>query len=120
MLLRKDFTFDSAHFLTNYHGKCEVLHGHTYHLSVTLEGETDHQGMVLDFLVLKEIVQKYILSKIDHSLLNDLCKNPTTENIAKWIFITLDPILKTDRYSLYEVLLSETETSHVIVRKNDA
>jgi 6-pyruvoyltetrahydropterin/6-carboxytetrahydropterin synthase len=120
MFLMKDFTFDSAHFLTEYHGKCEVLHGHTYHLSVTIQGKPDQNGMILDFLVLKEIVIQNILSKIDHRLLNDLFQNPTTEIIAKWIFETLDPILKTERYSLYEILLSETESSHVIVRKNDA
>jgi 6-pyruvoyltetrahydropterin/6-carboxytetrahydropterin synthase len=120
MFLQKDFTFDSAHFLTDYHGKCEVLHGHTYHLSVTLQGEPFTDGMILDFSIVKEIVSQNVLTKLDHTLLNDLFKNPTTEIIAKWIFDRLDPIFKTDRYSLYEVRLSETETSHIIIRKSNA
>ena len=41
MRLRRDFTFDAAHKLVEYHGKCERLHGHTYRLGVTLEGTPD-------------------------------------------------------------------------------
>ncbi|MBQ6981656.1 MAG: 6-carboxytetrahydropterin synthase, partial [Synergistaceae bacterium] len=49
MLLCKDFTFDAAHNLVDYHGKCERLHGHTYRLRVVLEGEPDAEGMIMDF-----------------------------------------------------------------------
>ena len=49
MLLCRDFKFDEAHYLVNYHGKCERLHGHTYHMSVVLKGEPDHEGMIFDF-----------------------------------------------------------------------
>ena len=45
MLLTKDFTFDAAHNLVNYHGKCERLHGHTYRLRVVIEGEPDAEGI---------------------------------------------------------------------------
>jgi 6-pyruvoyltetrahydropterin/6-carboxytetrahydropterin synthase len=120
MFLRKDFTFDSAHFLSDYQGKCEVLHGHTYHLSVTIEGEPSVDGMILDFSIVKEIVTNHILNLLDHHLLNDLFPNPTTEIVAQWIFDTLLPLLKGDQHSLYEVLLSETETSHILVRKTNA
>lgn len=50
MLLKKIFTFDAAHHLTKYHGKCERPHGHTYKLVVTLEGEPDGEDMVLSLI----------------------------------------------------------------------
>ena len=55
MLLCRDFKFDAAHNLIHYHGKCERLHGHTYHLRVTLEGEPDSEGMIYDFVDLKDV-----------------------------------------------------------------
>ena len=47
MLLSRDFTFDAAHNLIHYHGKCERLHGHTYRLRVVLEGGLDSEGMII-------------------------------------------------------------------------
>lgn len=82
----KQFSFDAAHFLTKYHGKCERLHGHTYKLEITLEGPVQENGMVLDFSLLKRIVQKQVLSKLDHHLINDILENPSAENMAVWIW----------------------------------
>lgn len=48
MICIKEFEFDAAHYLPNYHGKCEHLHGHTYKLVVKVEGHPDQEGMVLD------------------------------------------------------------------------
>ena len=46
----KEFTFDAAHYLPGYNGKCNRPHGHTYRLQVGIEGEPDHStGMVIDF-----------------------------------------------------------------------
>ena len=58
MLLTKYFKFDAAHNLVHYHGKCEKLHGHTYHMSVTLKGTPDEEGMVFDFTELKKAVKE--------------------------------------------------------------
>ncbi len=82
MLLSKDFTFDSAHFLTEYHGKCEHLHGHTYKLRVTVEGKVQSNGLLIDFGILKKIVKEQILDKYDHRCLNDFFDNPTAENVV--------------------------------------
>lgn len=49
-LISRDFKFDAAHKLEKYHGKCESLHGHTYRIRVTLCGEPDEEGMIIDFL----------------------------------------------------------------------
>lgn len=69
----KEFSFDMAHALKDYKGKCENIHGHTYHLAVTILGEvlkekSPRQGMVLDFGDLKKIVREQILEVFDHVL----------------------------------------------------
>lgn len=86
MLVTKDFTFDSAHFLTKYYGKCEHMHGHTYRLRVTVEGDIQSNGLVIDFVVLKRLVKKHVLDVIDHRLLNDFIENPSAERVLVWIW----------------------------------
>lgn len=117
MFITKEFKFSSAHNLTNYHGKCEELHGHTFKLSVTLEGMPREDGMIIDFILLKNIIQENILNLLDHKYLNNIFKNPTCENIAKWTFEKLEPILEGENYTLYEVRLWEDETSSVMIRR---
>lgn len=72
--LTKEFSFEAAHALGGYDGPCREIHGHSYRLFVTIKGEpsTDpmnpKQGMVLDFGVLKKIVNEEIISRFDHAL----------------------------------------------------
>lgn len=97
MFVTKGFTFDAAHALTQYYGKCENLHGHTYRLEVTVEGPVHENGMVVDFVLLKRIVKRVVLSQLDHKNLNDHFENPSAENIATWIWeqlADLDILLK--------------------------
>ena len=115
--ITKEVTFDAAHNLISYHGKCEKLHGHTYRLQVTIKGEPDEEGMVVDFVELKKMIKEKILDKLDHSYINDLIPQPTAEYIARWIFDNLEPLVKTDKRELYEVVLWETPTSFVRYRK---
>ncbi|MET1160098.1 MAG: 6-carboxytetrahydropterin synthase [Thermoprotei archaeon] len=62
------FSFDSSHY-TRINGKCESLHGHTYRLSVEVEGEINPDtGMVIDFTKLKEIVKK-VIEEYDHKII---------------------------------------------------
>lgn len=86
MKVTRIFSFSAAHHLTDYYGECERPHGHTYKLAVTVEGPVQKNGLVLDFVVLKKIVQEKILSKLDHRDLNDFFPNPSAENIAIWIW----------------------------------
>lgn len=143
MLLSRDFTFDAAHFLTRYHGKCEHLHGHTYKLRVTVEGAIQENGLVIDFGILKKIVKEKILDKYDHRSLNDFFENPTAELVVKKIWEELvdlpellkkeseDPNLPEDirrllkeggekevnqKVRLYELTLWETPDSFVTTR----
>ena len=80
----------SAHYLPGYEGPCKNLHGHTWQVEVTIAGEQlDTIGMVADFAVLKIRLRDF-LSALDHVCLNDLASfknvNPTTENIARYIY----------------------------------
>lgn len=113
MLVTKQFKFDAAHFLTNYHGKCEKVHGHTYKLHVTVEGDVNADGMVMDFAQLKKIVNERVIDKLDHSSLNDTIENPSAENIAIWIWNELKDISQAE---LHEIKVFETDTSFVTYR----
>ncbi|ACJ76038.1 queuosine biosynthesis protein QueD [Thermosipho africanus TCF52B] len=118
LLVSKEFTFDAAHNLVKYHGKCEKLHGHTYKLVVTVAGEKDEEGMVIDFLELKRIVQEKVLNRLDHSYINEIIPQPSAENIAEWIWKQLETELHSERYFLYEIKVYETPTSYVTLKKN--
>lgn len=71
--LTKQFSFEMAHALTAYDGKCRNIHGHSYKLFVTIEGlpttdaQSSTQGMVVDFSVIKRIVTECIVDKFDHA-----------------------------------------------------
>ncbi len=82
--------FSSAHNLRGYRGKCEELHGHNWKVEVVAEKERlDKTAMVLDFKIFKAELNK-VLEKLDHKYLNNLDyfkkANPTSENIAKYIY----------------------------------
>lgn len=119
MLLTKDFTFDAAHNLINYHGKCERLHGHTYKLRVVVEGTPDSEGMIIDFIELKAIVKERILSRLDHSYINEIIPQPSAENIALWIWNELEESVNRENCKLYEIHVWETADSRVILRRED-
>ena len=70
MIVLKEFEFDAAHYLPEYNGKCERLHGHTYKLVVKVQGTPDHEGMVIDFIRLKNIVKENVLVHLDHACIN--------------------------------------------------
>ena len=64
MIISKDIKFDCAHMLSNYEGKCANLHGHTYHGTVTLEGDVNPEtSMVLDYNTIKQVVDRF-----DHAI----------------------------------------------------
>ncbi|MFO8010204.1 MAG: 6-carboxytetrahydropterin synthase QueD [Dehalococcoidia bacterium] len=90
--------FDAAHFLRNYRGKCERLHGHRFEVIVTLEAEElDEAGMAYDFSGLKKLLD-VILERFDHSSLNEMQPfdkvNPSSENIAATIYREFSPGLE--------------------------
>jgi 6-pyruvoyltetrahydropterin/6-carboxytetrahydropterin synthase len=111
MIITKIFKFDSAHKLNDYEGQCSNLHGHTYTLHVSVQGEIKKNGLVFDFKDLKEIVKKDVISKLDHKYLNDIISQPTAENMCVWIWKELS-----SKLDLYEIKLYETPDSYATYR----
>jgi 6-pyruvoyltetrahydropterin/6-carboxytetrahydropterin synthase len=133
----KKFTFDMAHALYGYDGPCKNIHGHTYSLSVTLAGKIienyndPKNGMLIDFLVLKKIIIKYVIDVFDHSLvlnansphahLKDLNENfekinyvpyqPTCENLLLDILERISSNLPLN-VKTKSIKLEETPTSY--------
>ena len=70
---------DCAHFLPG-HSKCGALHGHTYKIELTVEGQVKG-GMVIDFADLKQAVRE-VLAHYDHRSWNDFLEYPSVENIC--------------------------------------
>jgi len=104
MKVGREFSFDASHFLPEYKGKCERVHGHTYRLKVVVEGEAKENGMVMDFSELKEAVNDAVMERLDHSNLNEIFENPTAEEIAEWIFKELEKRIPVSSVKLYEGL----------------
>jgi len=82
-------TFAAAHFLRNFSGPCERLHGHNYRVQVYLRGSRlNEAGMLVDFTEIKAELGR-ILDRFDHHCLNDLPEfdgiSPSAENIARLI-----------------------------------
>ena len=90
--VRVETEFAAAHFLRDYNGKCENLHGHNYTVFAHVRGEMlDEGGMLLDFAKLKSALRS-VCKKLDHTNLNDnsvFLQNPSAERIAKYIFDSL-------------------------------
>jgi 6-pyruvoyltetrahydropterin/6-carboxytetrahydropterin synthase len=119
MLLRREFTFDAAHNLVSYHGKCERLHGHTYRMMVEISGSPDAEGMIVDFVRVKEIVNGEVISKFDHAYLNEIIPQPSAENIARYVFERLAPLLDGPNRELASVQVWETANSSAVFRRED-
>ena len=86
--ITKIFTFETAHVLYNYDGKCKNMHGHSYKLFVTVKGTPINDinnvknGMVVDFGDIKKIVKEEIVDVWDHAvLLNALTPHKELEKI---------------------------------------
>jgi len=110
--------FDAAHFLREYHGKCEALHGHRYQVMVRVTTSTlDSSGMAYDFTELKQHLRD-ILSRFDHTCLNDVPPfdkiNPSAENIATTTYSELKPKLAGVPVSLSGVEVWETPHNRVV------
>ena len=107
--------FSGAHRLRYLHGKCEELHGHNWKVEVSVvSNRLGKEGVVIDFGILKQKVEK-VLKFLDHTYLNDLPYfsgiEPSSENIAKYIFDRLKIELKGHQGTLKKVTAWESETS---------
>lgn len=135
--LTKSFSFEMAHALLNYDGKCKNIHGHSYHMDVTIIGEPRNEpghpedGLVIDFGDLKKAVNHSVVDVFDHALvmkanhgdelIQVLSKNfermvyteyqPTCENLIQDFAERIKKRLP-ERASLHHIILHETATSY--------
>ena len=119
----KQFTFDAAHHLYLYDGKCNSLHGHTYKLHVTVSGTLDELGLVIDFADLRRVVEREVVQRLDHRYLNAVLPpmNTTAENMVVWIYERLAPALAREfpRVRVEHLTLWETPTSAASVDRSE-
>ena len=113
--------FSAAHTLM-IGGKSETLHGHNFTVEVTLSSERlDDEGLVVDFRVLKGWTDE-ILEKLDHTFLNELSFfkgiNPTSENIARFIYEKISEKIIEQSYRLQKVAVGESESAKAVYRGN--
>ena len=107
--------FSGAHRLRYLQGKCEELHGHNWKVEISVvSNRVGKDGLVIDFGILKQKVDK-VLKPLDHTYLNDLRyfsgTEPSSENIAKYIFDRIKTELKGHSVTLKRVTAWESETS---------
>ena len=115
-------SFSAAHRLRHYRGKCENLHGHNWKVAVSVVSDKlNKSGMAIDFQELKELTWK-VLKKMDHRFLNDLPEfkkvNPTSENIAKFLYGKLKGAVERRGVKLHRVKIWESEGSSVSYEKD--
>ncbi len=131
----REIEFCYGHRLLNYNGKCQHLHGHNGRAIIVLEApHLDERGMLVDFVEIKQKVQRWIDDNLDHNML--LCKedpilpvlqahgervfimdsNPTAENIARLIF----DHAQASGLPIREVILWETEKCHAAYTSTQA
>lgn len=124
VLVNKEFTFDAAHHLHCYEGKCKNLHGHTYKVIFGISGFVDDIGLVIDFGDIKQIWKEKIEIYLDHRYLNEMLPpmNTTAENMVVWIFEQMENALKDETNPAQDirvefVRLFETPTSYAEARR---
>ncbi len=99
--------FDAAHALRGYQGKCEALHGHRYEVVVCVESASlDGSGLAYDFTAIKRALDP-IVERLDHTHLNEVAPfdrvNPSSENLARFVFEELEGLVEGARLSSVEV-----------------
>ena len=109
--LSKSFRFEAAHDLPTFPDghKCRRLHGHSFRFDVIVEGEVaPEKGYLIDYGDIKRVADP-VVKRLDHYYLNDIegLANPTSENLAKWLWERLRPALP----QLAAVIVHETCTS---------
>jgi len=109
--VRVEAGFAAAHFLTEYHGKCERLHGHNYLVRAYAKGEDlAAAGMLVDFGILKGCLRD-VCDGLDHSCLNDnpaFEGSPSAERIARYVFTEM--VRREALVPLCAVVVFETDT----------
>lgn len=120
--LEKKFRFEAAHLLPDHDGKCARLHGHSWVGTLVVEGAQllksgPKASMLIDYGDLSRAIEPLLERYLDHHYLNQTLglRSPTSEEIARWVFARLKPVLPT----LTEVVIEETCTSRCTYRPDE-
>ena len=105
--------FAAAHRLNNFYGKCEALHGHNWKVEIFVTADSlDEAGLVLDFGKIKSQARE-LLDEVDHTFLNELPAfqnhNPSSENLARYLFERLSSALNDQRVQVTRVAVWESD-----------
>jgi 6-pyruvoyltetrahydropterin/6-carboxytetrahydropterin synthase len=113
MFAMREFQFSSAASLDVDE---KMMQGHNYELRVTVRGNPDARGVILDTRIIESIVNQKIIAKLDKKNLNEIISNPTMERISVWIWNKLKPSIK----ELHEIRVWENRKkgTSVIYREN--
>ena len=117
--LSKTFRFEAAHDLPTFPDghKCRRLHGHSFRFDVVVEGEVvPAKGYLIDYGDIKKAAEP-VVRRLDHYYLNEIkgLENPTSENLARWIWAELKPLLP----ELAAIVVHETCTTTCEYRGKD-
>jgi 6-pyruvoyltetrahydropterin/6-carboxytetrahydropterin synthase len=116
--------YDSAHFLRNYHGKCERMHGHRYVVELTLTTtELDEAGIAFDFVIVKKHLRD-LADRLDHENLNELPPfdklEPSAENQARYFYEQMKRMLPANMSSaILYVKVWETPTQYALYSEKE-
>jgi 6-pyruvoyltetrahydropterin/6-carboxytetrahydropterin synthase len=107
--------FAAAHQLRGYQGNCENIHGHNWRVQINLIADRLNEiDIAMDFREVKKIARE-VIAPLDHSFLNDVFpfteKNPSSENISKWIFDSLKKKMNHDNVRVAAVTVWESDTA---------
>jgi len=107
--------FSAAHQLRGYKGNCENMHGHNWRAQISVMAERLNEiDIAMDFRDLKKIAREVVLP-LDHAFLNEVFpfteKNPSSENIAKWIYDTLKKKINNGNLRVASVTIWESDTA---------
>lgn len=125
VFITKRGSFESAHHLNNYKGKCSCIHGHSYKVEVTLSGFVNRdisdfdnatEAMVCDFSYLNKVIQDKIIDRYDHKDLNLFFNQPTAEIMVVHFFELIKDRFKSSDVIVESVKLWETENSYAEYR----
>ena len=131
----KEFRWEMGHRLPLHEGGCRNVHGHSYRMHVSVTGELDENGMVVDYFDLREIVDP-LIERIDHAFLCDTSDTDmlaflekhemkrvivnfpsTAENIARWLLDqVIEPLQRYKNLKTIAVRLHETERTYAEVK----
>jgi 6-pyruvoyltetrahydropterin/6-carboxytetrahydropterin synthase len=116
--------YDSAHFLRNYHGKCERMHGHRYVVELALtSSELDQAGIAFDFVIVKKHLRD-LADRLDHENLNELPPfdelEPSAENQARYFYEEMKRLLPDNMSgAVLYVKVWETPTQYALYSEKE-